>query len=124
MNKLMTMKMKFKKNQKGLTLIELLAVIVILGVIAAIAVPSIGGVIGDSKTKADAQTVLLIQDSALKWAVQTTATAGAKTVSDLVDAGYLASVPVSQVDTTKSYQGFTVEISTTGVYSITGVSAT
>ncbi len=30
------------KNQKGLTLVELLAVIVILGIIAAIAVPSIG----------------------------------------------------------------------------------
>ncbi len=31
------------KNEKGLTLVELLAVIVILGIIAAIAVPSIGG---------------------------------------------------------------------------------
>ena len=29
-------------NEKGLTLVELLAVIVILGVIAAIAIPSIG----------------------------------------------------------------------------------
>ena len=32
-------------NEKGLTLVELLAVIVILGIIAAIAVPSIGGII-------------------------------------------------------------------------------
>ena len=31
------------KNEKGLTLIELLAVIVILGIIAAIAIPRIGG---------------------------------------------------------------------------------
>ena len=41
------MKRKMKallKNEKGLTLIELLAVIVILGIIAAIAVPSIGGI--------------------------------------------------------------------------------
>ena len=30
-------------NEKGLTLVELLAVIVILGIIAAIAMPSIGG---------------------------------------------------------------------------------
>ena len=33
------------KNEKGFTLIELLAVIVILGIIAAIAIPSIGGII-------------------------------------------------------------------------------
>ena len=31
------------KDQKGMTLVELLAVIVILGIIAAIAIPSIGG---------------------------------------------------------------------------------
>ncbi|WP_163101781.1 type II secretion system protein [Peribacillus alkalitolerans] len=43
---------KFVKNQKGLTLVELLAVIVILGIIAAIAVPSIGGIIENSKTDA------------------------------------------------------------------------
>ncbi|MFB3160715.1 type II secretion system protein [Neobacillus sp. 179-J 1A1 HS] len=40
------------KEQKGLTLIELLAVIVILGIIAAIAVPSILGLINNSKLDA------------------------------------------------------------------------
>lgn len=46
---------KFKKqmkNEKGLTLIELLAVIVILAIIAAIAIPAIGNVIANSKQKA------------------------------------------------------------------------
>ncbi|WP_027964169.1 type II secretion system protein [Halalkalibacillus halophilus] len=37
------------KNQKGVTLVELLAVIVILGIIALIAVPLISGVIEDSR---------------------------------------------------------------------------
>lgn len=53
--------MKLLKNQKGMTLVELLAVLVILGIIAAIAIPMIGNVINDSRDKAilaDAQTVL------------------------------------------------------------------
>ncbi|WLR50085.1 type II secretion system protein [Bacillus tianshenii] len=43
---------RLSRNEKGLTLIELLAVIVILGIIAAIAVPSIGNIIENSKKDA------------------------------------------------------------------------
>ena len=49
------------KNEKGLTLVELLAVIVILAIIAAIAIPAIGNIITNSKynaVKADALNVL------------------------------------------------------------------
>jgi type IV pilus assembly protein PilA len=48
-------------NERGLTLIELLAVIVILAIIAAIAVPAIGKVISNSHDKAilaDASNIL------------------------------------------------------------------
>lgn len=44
--------LKKRLNQKGLTLIELLAVIVILAIIAAIAVPAIGNIINNSRDKA------------------------------------------------------------------------
>ena len=49
------------KNEKGLTLIELLAVIVILAIVAAIAVPAIGNIIDNSRDKAilaDASNIL------------------------------------------------------------------
>ncbi|WP_281864483.1 prepilin-type N-terminal cleavage/methylation domain-containing protein [Planomicrobium okeanokoites] len=48
-------------NEKGMTLIELLAVIVILAIIAAIAIPAIGNIIENSRysaVKADATNVL------------------------------------------------------------------
>lgn len=53
--------LKKRLNQKGLTLIELLAVIVILAIVAAIAVPAIGNVISNSRVgaiKGDAQTAM------------------------------------------------------------------
>ncbi|MGB2993968.1 MAG: prepilin-type N-terminal cleavage/methylation domain-containing protein [Paenisporosarcina sp.] len=49
------------KDQKGLTLIELLAVIVILAIIAAIAIPAIGNIIENSRysaVKSDAVNAL------------------------------------------------------------------
>jgi len=48
---------KTLRNKKGVTLVELLAVVVILGIIAAIAVPTIGGLIERQQEKADELTL-------------------------------------------------------------------
>lgn len=60
------------KDQRGLTLIELLAVIVILGIIAAIAIPSIGNVIQDSREKAIKAEALQILDAARLYSLENT----------------------------------------------------
>lgn len=60
---LQTMKKRIK-NEKGLTLIELLAVIVILAIIAAIAIPAIGNIIENSRYKAVKSDAINVINSA------------------------------------------------------------
>lgn len=82
---------KFKtilKKEKGFTLVELLAVIVILGIIVAIAVPAIGNIIEESRTKADEAEIQLIVDAARLYEIQDGNTIPV-TVDELETAGYL-----------------------------------
>lgn len=59
------------KNQKGLTLVELLAVIVILGIIAAIAVPAVGNIIENSKKDAHIANALMLLNAAKLYEAST-----------------------------------------------------
>ncbi|MEH7223084.1 type II secretion system protein [Bacillus sp. JJ1566] len=111
---------KYIKNQKGLTLIELLAVIVILGIIAAIAVPSIGNLINNTKEKAKvAEAVQIIDAAKLAHATKNSQTTWTYDADPIVDGTiYLKDYLDSVNDTsfTVNYDGKT--------YTITGHEAT
>lgn len=86
------------KNEKGLTLIELLAVIVIIAIIAAIAIPSIGSIIEKTRINAHRSNAHMIIDAArLYVSNEGVSLAGAATLDltlkDLNDKGYLELIP-------------------------------
>ncbi|WP_153732681.1 pilus assembly FimT family protein [Sporosarcina obsidiansis] len=79
-------------DKRGLTLIELLAVIVILGIIAAIAVPSISNLVDNSRIKATKDAAILGIRSADLYFVDNPHPLGhvnSVNLTALVDLGYL-----------------------------------
>jgi type IV pilus assembly protein PilA len=86
---------KFKKqinNEKGLTLIELLAVIVILAIIAAIAVPAIGNIIVNSKYNAVKAEAINVLSAAQLYYIDNPEAVTGVTVTKLKDDNYLESI--------------------------------
>lgn len=81
------------KNEKGFTLVELLAVIAILAIILAIAIPSIGNVISDSEEKAHDANMKLFENAARLAYVSGEFTEDTVTLGELRDNGYLEEIP-------------------------------
>lgn len=98
------MRNKLKKiwnKEDGFTLVELLGVIVILGLIIAIAVPALGNIMSKAEENtADAQKELVL-DAAQLYFVEKPSTAEVTiTVKDLKTAGFLQDKDNSKIEDT------------------------
>lgn len=120
--------MNHMKNEKGLTLIELLAVIVILAIISAIAIPAIGGIINNSEikaTKSDALNILnaaniYVTDNPSVTKIEVTAGGVATSTPEMTDSF------INSVQSVGSFKGiaYTIEKDPAGKLSITTATTT
>lgn len=92
------------KNQKGVTLVELMAVVVILGIIAGVAGAAVTGSFSKAKENTDTASVRIISDAVQRYVLEGKTTEGsAITIENLVSSGFLTSTPTSKTGT-----GFTI----------------
>lgn len=85
--------MDYVKSQKGLTLIELLAVIVIIGIIAALAIPAIGKIVENNRHKATKSEAIIMLNAAQLYFVENPEDFGrqhqAASLPKLIEMGYM-----------------------------------
>lgn len=74
---------KMLKNQKGMTLVELLAVMVIVGIIAAISIPAIGTLLENSRKDAYISSAVAVQEAARLYATSNDAICSTTCTFDL-----------------------------------------
>lgn len=87
----------FMRSKKGFTLVELMVVVIILGILVAIAIPIYNNVTGDAQKKACAANERTLEGAV---AMYQAAKGGAmpSSVNELVEEGFIEAEPTCPVD--------------------------
>lgn len=91
---------RYLKDQRGLMLVELLAVVVILGIIAAIAIPSVGNIIENSRKDAHIANAQMLANAARMAATAEGKATGDYTLEELQKEGFISDIQVPGEDKT------------------------
>lgn len=92
----------FMRSKKGFTLVELMVVVIILGILVAIAIPIYNNVTGDAQKKACAANERTLEGAVAMYQ----AANGGKmpdNLDDLVTGGFIEAVPTCPVDDSYGY---------------------
>lgn len=95
--------LKRKDNQKGFTLVELIIVMAILAILAAIAVPRFGASLDKAEKQAHNANVMMLEKAAELYVLNGEEIPAGGDITQSLKSGYIVEVPAVPHDSTKEY---------------------